>query len=101
MLSRLGSGRALHGGLADPPGQVRVLLLHLPELQAEPYVQAHRRGGNHAGRPVPVAEDRRLAEEVAGTQRADLLVIDEDVGSAGLDDEEAVAAFPESSTCAG
>jgi len=71
----------------DARGDLGLGLLEPAELGPEHDEHARRRRRRH-GRAAPaVAEDRDLAEEVAGAERSDLLAVRRD-DSASLDEDE-------------
>ena len=86
------SGVALGHRRSDLLRQLGVPRLELVELKAEEGEQPDRRGGDDGRRPVPTTENRELADHIAAPKRAHAGVIDEDIGCAGLDDAEGVAA---------
>ncbi len=74
--------------LEQRPRDLRVLLDEGPELpRRQPVAHAVARRGDRRG-ARPAADQRDLAEVVAGTERATLLALDGDVGLARLDHEE-------------
>src|SRR5262245_66202714 len=87
-LGRRREGRPLRHLLRDRLREARPVALQDPELGSEENQELDLRRSNDGGVPPLPAQDRGLAEEVAGAERVDDVAVPLDLDRPTLDPEE-------------